>query len=144
MTAGTVPPLAGQFRLIGVLLPGSRPLGDSCDVLDRAQGGPDSGFSLEPAEFAALVRQIRAAEQAIGPSDAVPGVTEAERANVMFRRSLFAVADIAAGEPFTPANVRALRPGHGLPPKHLRDVLGRRAARAISRGTPLAWELVDR
>ena len=113
-------------------------------ILNRAQGGPDAAFSLEPNELAALVRQIRAAEQAIGPDDRIPGATEPEKSNLMVRRSLFAVADIEAGEPFTRDNVRALRPGYGLPPKHLPDVLGKPAATRIARGTPLAWELVGR
>ena len=111
-------------------------------ILDRESGGPDAAFSLEPDELAALVRHIRAAEQAIGPDDRIPGATERERSNLIVRRSLFVVADIKAGEPFTRENVRALRPGHGLPPKHLRDVLGKPAAAHIARGTPLSWELV--
>lgn len=111
-------------------------------ILDRSLGGPDASFSLEPSELAALVQQIRTAEEAIGADDAVPGATAAEKSNVVFRRSLIVVADIEPGEPFTRHNVRALRPGHGLPPKHLREVLGKRAATRIRRGTPLAWELV--
>ncbi len=111
-------------------------------ILDRQLGGPDAAFSLEPAELADLVRQLRVAEAAIGTDAAIPGATSAERPNLVFRRSLFVVADIAAGEPFTPANVRALRPGHGLPPKHLRELMGRRAAAPIASGTPLSWELI--
>lgn len=111
-------------------------------ILDRTLGGPDATFSLEPAELASLIRQLRVAETAIGADAAIPGATTAERSNLVFRRSLFVVADIAAGEPFTPANVRALRPGHGLPPKHLRELMGRRAATRIARGTPLSWELI--
>jgi N-acetylneuraminate synthase len=113
-------------------------------ILDRRRGGPDSSFSVEPAELADLVRQLRVAEAAIGNDPAIPGATPAERSNLAFRRSLFVVADIAAGEPFTATNIRALRPGHGLPPKHLRELLGRRAARAIKRGTPMSWDLVAR
>ena len=113
-------------------------------TLDRSLGGPDASFSLEPAELTDLVRQIRVAEAAIGASADIPGVTRAEASNLAFRRSLYAVVDIAAGELFTRANVRALRPAHGLAPKHFADVLGKRAAAAIRRGTPLAWELVGR
>ena len=111
-------------------------------ILDRALGGPDAAFSLQPDELAELVRQVRVAEAAIGHSAAIPGATTAERSNLVFRRSLFVVADMKAGDAFTPANVRALRPGHGLPPKHLRELMGRRASRPIARGTPLAWDLV--
>ncbi|MFZ5775049.1 MAG: pseudaminic acid synthase [Thermodesulfobacteriota bacterium] len=109
-------------------------------TLDRSTGGPDSAFSLEPDEFAAMVNAVREAEQALGRVSY--DLTEAEQKSRAFRRSLFAVADIRAGELLTPQNVRSIRPGHGLAPKHLASVLGRRASRDIGRGTPLAWELV--
>ncbi|MCU0274995.1 MAG: pseudaminic acid synthase [Acidimicrobiales bacterium] len=109
-------------------------------TLTRSEPGPDSAFSLEPAELAALVRDLREAEAAIGAVRYGP--TEREQASLAFRRSIFAVADIAEGEPFTRANVRVIRPGHGLAPVHLPEVLDARAAVAIRRGTPLAWELV--
>jgi N-acetylneuraminate synthase len=112
-------------------------------TLDRARGGPDAAFSLNPNELTDLVRQIRVAEQAIGADAQIPGPTPAERSNLVFRRSLFAVSDIPAGAELTRDNVRALRPGYGLAPKHLRDVLGRRAARDIARGTPLGWDLIS-
>jgi pseudaminic acid synthase len=112
-------------------------------ILDRAEGGPDASFSLQPDELADLVRQLRIAEAAVGSDGAIPGATAAEQSNLVFRRSLFVVADVNAGEPFTAANLRAVRPGHGLPPKHLREVLGRKAARRIARGTPLRWDLID-
>lgn len=109
-------------------------------TLSRATPGPDSAFSLEPAEFAQMVADVRAAEQALGrPSYAV---SEKESASRVFRRSLFAVRDIAAGEIFTAENVRSIRPAHGLSPKHLPTVIGRKAAAAIERGTPLDWDLV--
>jgi N-acetylneuraminate synthase len=111
-------------------------------ILDRNAGGPDSSFSLEPSEFAELVRQVRMAERAVGSADAVPGPSASERGNAALRRSLFVVADIEPGAAFTSENVRAIRPGAGLPPKHLGSVLGRRAAKAIKRGTPLAWDLI--
>ena len=111
-------------------------------TLDRARGGPDSSFSLEPAEMTELVRHVRTAERAIGARAEIPGPTAAERASLAFRRSLFVVQDVAAGEAFTPTNVRALRPGDGLAPKHLDTVVGRRAAVRIPRGTPLRWELI--
>jgi pseudaminic acid synthase len=111
-------------------------------TLDRSMGGPDASFSLEPRELAELVRQVRTAEEAIGAGAGIPGPTEAERASLAFRRSLFVVEDIEAGEAFTRENVRALRPGDGLTPKHLDSVIGRRAAARIARGTPLRWDLV--
>ncbi|MCS6802857.1 MAG: pseudaminic acid synthase [Chloroflexota bacterium] len=110
-------------------------------TLSRADGGPDAAFSLEPDEFAALVAAIRETEAALG--DVRRGPTERERASRALRRSLFVVEDVAAGEVLTERHVRSIRPGHGLPPKHLEAVIGRRAACAISRGTPLRWELVD-
>jgi N-acetylneuraminate synthase len=103
-------------------------------------GGPDAGFSMEPDEFAAMVDDIRRVERALG------GVsyecTPEEVKNLSFRRSLFVVADVAAGEPFTAANVRSIRPGHGLHPRHLTEVIGRTAAAPVERGTPLGWEHV--
>jgi N-acetylneuraminate synthase len=109
-------------------------------TLRRADGGPDAGFSLEPEEFARLSRDCRDAWAALQPLP--PGIAGSERMSMAFRRSLFAVADIAVGETFTAQNVRSIRPGDGLAPKRLPDVLGRRAACAIRRGTPLAWDLV--
>ncbi len=109
-------------------------------TLSRSDGGVDSQFSLEPAELRALVVETRRAAVAVG--EVRYGPTEGERASLQFRRSLYVVADVAAGEALTPANVRAIRPGLGLPPKFVDQVLGRRAARAIARGTPLAWDLI--
>ncbi|MFZ5608513.1 MAG: pseudaminic acid synthase [Pseudomonadota bacterium] len=109
-------------------------------TLARADGGPDSSFSLEPQELAALVRETRAAHAALGQVGYE--LKPSETANAQFKRSLYAVADIAAGETLTPANVRSIRPGFGLAPRHLPDVLGRAARQAIARGTPLSWDLV--
>jgi pseudaminic acid synthase len=109
-------------------------------TLRRADGGPDAGFSSEPAEFAALVRDCRAAWAASGrPRYAC---SPAEQASRRLRRSLFVVADMAAGEMFSPATVRSIRPADGLPPEHLYAVIGRRASRPIARGTPLAWDML--
>lgn len=110
-------------------------------TLSRADGGPDAGFSTEPAEFAALVESIHAAEAALGSVSYKP--TAAEAPSRILRRSLFAVEDIPAGEVFTEQNVRSIRPGHGLHTRHLTEILGTRAARAIERGTPMSWELVE-
>ncbi len=109
-------------------------------TLARADGGPDAGFSLEPDEMAEVVRGCRAAWAALGDGGAARPPVEAESRG--FRRSLYAVADIAVGEPLSRANVRAIRPGYGLAPRHLGELLGRPARVAIARGTPLAWELV--
>jgi pseudaminic acid synthase len=111
-------------------------------TLSRKTPGPDSAFSLEPAEFAEMVRAIRVAEAALGSVHY--GLSPAEAKSRIFRRSLFAVAEIAAGERFTEQNVRSIRPGHGLPPKELPQILGKRAARAIGRGEPLSWDCVER
>ncbi len=109
-------------------------------TLRRADGGPDAAFSLEPDELAQLCRDCRTAWLALGEAGDEPAPSE--RASTIFRRSLFVVADVAEGEVFSSANVRSIRPGHGLPPKHLDGVLGRRARRALARGTPLAWEMI--
>jgi pseudaminic acid synthase len=109
-------------------------------TLSRQNPGPDSTFSLEPHEFRLMVEQVRIAERALGQVSY--GVNERESASRVFRRSLFVVQDIDAGEPFTTENVRSIRPGYGLAPAHLKAVLGRRAARSIQRGTPLQWDLM--
>jgi N-acetylneuraminate synthase len=109
-------------------------------TLRRADGGPDAAFSLEPDEFAALVTDCKRAWRALG------GVSYdlqgSERGNAIFRRSLYVVQDIAAGEEFTKKNVRSIRPGFGLPPKNLNEVLGARASRDLKRGTPLSLDAV--
>lgn len=109
-------------------------------TLRRADGGPDAAFSLEPEEFAAMVRDVRAAEQALG--GVFYGVTERQRESLAFRRSLFVARDVARGERFTVDNVRSVRPADGLHTRHLDEVLGRRAASDVKAGTPLSWEMV--
>ena len=109
-------------------------------TLARSDGGPDAAFSLEPDELAQLVVAVREAEASLG--HVRYGPSPGEESSRVFRRSLFVVADIAEGEPFTEDNVRAIRPGHGLAPRHLPEVLGRTAARSVTRGTPMAWDLV--
>lgn len=109
-------------------------------TLRRADGGPDAAFSIEPDELAALVRGVRAVFAGLGTgADTRP---EVEKASMAFRRSLYVVRDMAAGEPFTHENVRSIRPGYGLAPKHLPDILGRTADRAIVRGTALSWSQI--
>lgn len=109
-------------------------------TLRREDGGPDAAFSLEPDELAALCAGARAVWSALGTVRT--GRSASESAMLAFRRSLYAVADIAAGEALSEENVRSIRPGLGLAPKHLPAVLGRKARVAIRRGTPLAWDLL--
>ena len=110
-------------------------------TLSRATPGPDSTFSLEPAEFKAMVAAIRTTERALGRVNYEVSANEAK--SRQFRRSLFVVADVKAGEVFTAQNIRSIRPGHGLHTRHLEEVIGRKAARDVKRGTPLNWEWVQ-
>ena len=110
-------------------------------TLSRADGGPDAAFSLEPDEFKAMIRDCRLAHAARGHGRMERAA--AEEGLMVFRRSLYVVEDIDAGEPFTARNVRSIRPSYGLPPKHLPEVLGRAASRPLSRGTPLSWDVVE-
>jgi N-acetylneuraminate synthase len=110
-------------------------------TLDRNVPGPDSAFSMAPGEFRAMVESVRLTERALGTVRY--GATQAEQPSRVFRRSLFVVADVAAGEELTEANVRSIRPGYGLHTRHLDQVLRRRAARDIPRGTPLSWDLLE-
>lgn len=109
-------------------------------TLNRNGGGPDDSFSLEPDDLTALCLSTKVAWSALGR------ITferkKSEQGNLKFRRSLYSVADIQPGETFTSANVRSIRPGFGLAPKHLDHVLGKTADKFIARGTPISWELV--
>ena len=107
---------------------------------NRADGGPDSAFSLEPGEFARLVSDCKAAWSALGRVHYDDLGSEAAAAG--HRRSLYVAEDVAAGELLTEANIRSVRPGYGLAPKHLPDVLGKRATRALVKGERLSWEMV--
>jgi N-acetylneuraminate synthase len=107
-------------------------------TLSRAEGGVDCAFSLEPAELAALVLESERAWQALG--DVRYGPTEAEQKSLVFRRSIYASADIAAGEPFTRTNIRIVRPGLGAPPHLFEQLLGRTARQTYSCGTPLSMD----
>lgn len=109
-------------------------------ALDRTEQDVDAAFSLEPHEFARLVQQARLAWTALGTICCEP--SERELASRRHRRSLYVVQDIKAGQLFTPSHLRAIRPGAGLPPKHLKDVIGSIAAVDAARGTPLSWDLV--
>lgn len=108
--------------------------------ISRAIKNPDSTFSMEPAEFQAMVQDIRQAEKAIGHVNYA--VTEDEQENIIFRRSIFVVEDIRKGEKLTEKNTRIIRPGYGLKPKHYEEVLGQTALRDIERGTPLQFNMI--
>ncbi|HEV2704043.1 MAG TPA: pseudaminic acid synthase [Steroidobacteraceae bacterium] len=107
-------------------------------TLNRGGGGPDDSFSLEPPDMAALCREVRTAWDASGKVDY--GRKSSEQGNVQFRRSLYFVRDLAAGETISPDAVRSVRPGLGLAPKHLDAVLGRKTSRAVKANTPVTQE----
>lgn len=149
----TVPDLARRFEVISGLSDhtagsavavASVALG-GCVVekhftLRRADGGPDSAFSLEPEEFSTLVTDCKRAWRALGK--ATYDLQGCEGGSIQFRRSVYVVRDVAAGEALTRDNIRSIRPGHGLAPKHLPDLLGRLATRDLKRGEPLDWSAV--
>jgi pseudaminic acid synthase len=151
----TIPSLAEKFKVpiglsdhtLGIAVPvAAVALGASIIekhfTLSRSTPTPDSAFSAEPGEFKAMVDAIRAAEKALGEEHY--GVSQPEAKSRIFRRSLFVVKDMKAGEVFTEENVRSIRPGYGLHPKHLKEVLGKQAKQDIPQGTPLSWELIIR
>jgi N-acetylneuraminate synthase len=153
MNLRTIPELAQRFNVpvglsdhtIGVAVPVAAVALGGCIIekhltLSRSEPGPDSAFSLEPHEFKQMVDAVRIAQSALG--EVHFGASDKESASRVFRRSLFVVMDLKRGELFTSANVRSIRPGHGLHTRHLPEVLGKPAARDIERGTPLAWDLV--
>lgn len=155
MNLRTIPELADRFvvpaglsdHTLGIAAPVTAVALGACIIekhltLSRADEGPDSTFSLEPHEFKAMVDAVRFAEKALGAVEFGP--TGPEQASRVFRRSLFAVADIKRGESFTEHNVRSIRPGHGLHTRHLLEVLGRSATCDIEKGTPLEWGLVGK
>lgn len=110
-------------------------------ILDRKLGGSDSAFSLEPEEFTAMVKCVRESEKALGKVSYE--LTEKIKKSREFSRSLFVVEDMKAGETFTEINIKSIRPGFGLPPKHLQEILGKKAIKDIKKGTPLNWSLVE-
>lgn len=154
MNLTTVPDIAKKFDVVSGLSdhsPGiiaaltSVALGASIIekhfTLARDEGGPDSAFSLEPLEMKQMVDSIREVELAKGEPTYISGTKEAE--NIVFRRSLFVVKDIKNGEAFTKDNVRCIRPGYGLAPKYLPEVLGKAAKGDIVRGTPLIQDMIS-
>lgn len=153
MNLQTIPHLSEAFGVpaglsdhtLGIAVPVAAVALGACIIekhftLSRADGGPDAAFSLEPAEFRAMVDAVRTAEKALGTVNYES--TEKEKASRIFRRSLFVVKDMQAGEEFTRENVRSIRPGHGLPVKELNLVLGKTVKQDVTRGTPLSWEML--
>jgi N-acetylneuraminate synthase len=110
-------------------------------ILSRTLCGPDSSFSMEPAEFREMVQAVRATESAMGQVSYKPSASEDK--SKAFRRSLFATRNIAKGEPLTLENVRSIRPSHGLHPRYLSRILSLRAACEIREGTPLCAEMIS-
>ena len=154
MNLRTIPDLMARFGVpvglsdhtLGIAVPVAAVALGACLIekhftRSRAVPGPDSAFSLEPQEFKAMVEAVRAAERALG--EATYTLTEHEVASRVFRRSLFVVKDVAAGEVLTSDNVRSIRPGMGLAPRHWPQVIGRRARRELLRGTPVDWDAID-
>jgi len=138
-------PVGLSDHTLGIAVPVAATALGACIVekhltLSRSAPGPDSAFSLEPEEFRRMVHAIREAEKALG--EVRFGASEPEAASRVFRRSLFVVEDMQAGEEFTTRNVRSIRPGYGLHPRHLEEILRCRASGAIPRGTPLSWSRV--
>jgi pseudaminic acid synthase len=110
-------------------------------TLSRADGGVDSAFSLEPAELASLVSESDRAWRSLG--SVRYGATTAEQKSLVFRRSLYVAKDMKAGEEFTPTNLRIVRPGNGLHPRHYEQMLGKRVMRDVRKGTPVSWNLIS-
>ncbi|HEY3304039.1 MAG TPA: pseudaminic acid synthase [Candidatus Binatia bacterium] len=153
MNLRTIPHLAQAFEVsvglsdhtLGIAVPvAAVALGASIVekhfTLSRSTPGPDSAFSLEPDEFKAMVAAIRTAEKSLG--EACYGAGKEEAKSLAYRRSLFVVRDVKAGERLTEQNVRSIRPGGGLHPRYLTDVVGQSAKRNIEAGTPLSWEMI--
>ncbi len=110
--------------------------------MDRTIENPDATFSMNPKEFSQMVKDIRQAEKAIGKVQY--GVTQQEKENLQFRRSVFCVKDIKKGQKLTEENVRIIRPGNGLQPKYYKEVLGQTALQDIEKGTPLSFEMIGK
>jgi N-acetylneuraminate synthase len=154
MNLRTIPHLAEAFDVptglsdhtLGIAVPVAAVALGACMVekhftLSREVPGPDSAFSLEPHELKSMIEAVRVAEKSLGT--VCYQATQREAASRVFRRSLFVVEDVRAGAVFTERNVRSIRPGHGLLPRYLDAVLGRKSSRDVAKGTPLSWELLS-
>jgi N-acetylneuraminate synthase len=155
MNLRTIPELARRYNVpaglsdhtMGTAAPVAAVALGACIIekhltISRSDPGPDSAFSLEPDEFKAMVDAVRVAERALGAIKFGPATHEIN--SRIFRRSLFVVQDLKRGECFDEKNVRSIRPAHGLHTRHLHEVVGKRAAHDIERGTPLSWALVEK
>jgi pseudaminic acid synthase len=111
-------------------------------ILSKDLGGPDAAFSLDPQEFASMVKSIREVEKALGKVSY--DLSEKTLKSREFCRSLFIVEDMKAGETFTTENIRSIRPGNGLEPKYITTILGQKSRKDLKRGTPLAWQLIEK
>jgi pseudaminic acid synthase len=155
MNLRTIPEMSRRFGVpvglsdhtMGIAVPVAAIALGACIIekhltLSRSIPGPDSSFSLEPQEFKMMVEAVRTAEKSLGAVKFGPSARE--ESSKVFRRSLFVVQDMEPGAEFTAGNVRSIRPADGLHPRHLQEILGKRAAREIKKGTPLKWEFVVR
>lgn len=152
MNLKTIPHMAKTFgfptglsdHTLGIVIPISAVTLGACMIekhftLSRSVPGPDSAFSLEPDEFKQMVESIRITERAMGKVSYM--ISSHESMSLIFRRSLFVVQDMKAGDIFTEENVRSIRPGNGLSPKHLKHILGKSVKKDVQKGTPLQWDL---
>lgn len=155
MNLRTIPHMAEAFDVsvglsdhtLGIAVPVAAVTLGACIIekhftLSRSTPGPDSAFSLEPHEFKAMVEAIRMTEKALGKVSYE--VTEHEAASCVFRRSLFVVKDIKVGNIFTEENARSIRPGYGLAPKFLREIIGKKASFDVKKGTPISWNIINK
>lgn len=110
-------------------------------ILDRSISGPDSAFSIEPKEFSNMVKSIREVESSLG--EISYKLNERSKKSRKFVRSLFVVENMKKGDVFSEDNIRSIRPGDGLPPKYLNDILGKKAKKELKRGVPLNWEVIE-
>jgi sialic acid synthase SpsE len=139
-------PVSLSDHTLGIAVPVAAVALGACIVekhftLSRSIPGPDSAFSLEPQEFKAMVDAIRTTEKAIGKVSYE--VTEHEAASRVFRRSLFVVKDMKAGDVFTEENVRSIRPGYGMHTRFVKEVIERKAKLDIKEGTPMSLVLIS-
>lgn len=155
MNLRTIPHMSAAFGVpvglsdhtMGVAVPAASVAIGACIIekhftLSRSNPGPDSAFSLEPHELKEMVQAVRMVEKALGK--VCYGAHGREAKSKIFQRSLFVVEDVKAGEILTRANIRSIRPGHGLHPRHFDEVLGRRAACDLEKGVPLSWDLMEK
>jgi pseudaminic acid synthase len=110
-------------------------------ILKKSIGGPDASFSLDEKEFKQMVDAVRSTEKSLGKIDYT--LSEKAKKSREFSRSLYVVKDIKAGEVFAEENIRSIRPGYGLHPKYLNDILGKIAKKSLEKGTPLSFQLID-